>query len=365
MNRPPLKVLCITGWCRNGSTIIGNILGEIPGFFHVGELHYLWLNSSGKGSNKVCGCGTELTSCPVWSRILPLGRPTGVSAEDYAAVVTGRQQACVRTRHTWRVLRRGLSGTQIRAHAALMSQVYHAIAEQTETRVIVDTTKIPGEAALLPHLEGITPYYVHLVRDPRAVAQSWSRQKQYAYVMPSWKSTAYWHGFNLAARAVTRRHPDRSLLLRYEDFIADPVAAIDSVLRQCDADPSENPFLRVPGGRGAVPPGLTSEVCEEGRRRLKAPRHRGAPGGRPPGQILLHANHTVTGNPDRFRAGLTVIRDRDVSWDGLPASSKLAAVALSWPAFRRYGYRYGGTFRAGPPQAAAEAQSAEDQISRR
>src|SRR5712691_3159316 len=322
MTRPPLKVLCITGWCRNGSTIIGNVLGEVPGFFHVGELHYLWLNSGGKGSNNVCGCGTELATCPVWSRIIPLGRPADVSAEAYATAVTDRQLACVRTRHTWRVLRRGLSGLLIREHAALMTQVYHAVAEQMEAHVIVDTTKIPGEAALLPHLEGVIPYYVHLVRDPRAVAQSWSRQKQYAYVMPSWKSTAYWHGFNLAALAVTRRHPDRSLLLRYEDFIADPAAAIDDVLRLCGVEPGVSPI--------------------HGERAIE-----------------LHTNHTVTGNPDRFRSGLTVIRDQDNSWNGLSVNSKLAAVTLSWPAFHRYGYRYRGTFRAGPLGAGAGASQSD------
>ena len=47
MDTPPLEVLCITGWCRNGSTILGNILNEAPGFFHVGELHFLWKNAAG------------------------------------------------------------------------------------------------------------------------------------------------------------------------------------------------------------------------------------------------------------------------------------------------------------------------------
>ena len=46
----PLTVLCVTGWCRNGSTIIGNVLNEVPGFFHVGELHFLWKNATGRGS---------------------------------------------------------------------------------------------------------------------------------------------------------------------------------------------------------------------------------------------------------------------------------------------------------------------------
>jgi hypothetical protein len=315
----PLTVLCITGWCRSGSTLIGNILGEVPGFFHVGELHFLWQNAAGQGSNNQCGCGAELASCPVWSQILEFGRPTGISAGAYAGAIITRQQACARTRHTWRVLRRGLRDAQTREHAALMTGVYHAIAERTGSRVIVDTTKIPGEAALLPCLDGVTPYYVHLVRDPRAVAQSWSQPKQYAYVMPSWKSTAYWHGFNLASQAITRRYPDRSLFLRYEDFIADPAAAVAALLRLCGAEPDVNPV------RGRT--------------------------------VELHANHTVTGNPDRFRSGLTVIRDQDGSWQaGLSGRAKLAAVTLSWPFFSRYGYRYRGTFRAGQRRAGSAPQ---------
>ena len=47
--KPDLTILCITGWCRNGSTILGNVLNEVPGFFHVGEIHCLWKNSAGLG----------------------------------------------------------------------------------------------------------------------------------------------------------------------------------------------------------------------------------------------------------------------------------------------------------------------------
>ena len=308
MDASPLKVLCITGWCRNGSTIIGNILNEIPGFFHVGELHFLWKNAAGKGSNTWCGCSTPLTECSIWSEILPLDRPAGVSAPDHADAVVRRQLACVRTRHTWRVLRRGLHGDEIREHAALMTRTYHAIAGRTGARVIVDTTKIPGEAALLAHLEGVTPYYVHLVRDPRAVAESWRLPKQYAYVMSSAKSTAYWLGFNLASQAITRRYSERSLFLRYEEFIADPARTMDALLRLCGEESAANPL--------------------QGR------------------TIELHTNHTVTGNPDRFRTGATVIRDRDDFWkNGLSLGARLAAVAISWPLFRRYGYRYGDTLQ--------------------
>lgn len=311
---PPLTVLCITGWCRNGSTILGNVLNEVPGVFHVGELHFLWKNSVGRGENSSCGCGRHLADCPVWSEILPVGRPVGTSPAAHADEVIRRQRSAVRTRHTWRVLRRGADRPDARAHAELMTAVYRAVADRTGARVLVDTTKIPGEAALLPHLPGIEPVFVHMVRDPRAVAHSWSREKGYVYALPARTSTAYWTGFNLAAAAVVRRHRDHSLVLRHEDFIADPAGTVDTLLRLVGADPAANPV------RGRT--------------------------------VELHTNHTVTGNPDRFATGPTVLRATDDRWrTELPAAARLAATTLSGPLFGRYGYRYCGTFGAAPARA--------------
>lgn len=302
MTAPEVTVLCITGWCRNGSTIIGNILNEIPGYMHAGELHFLWKNSAGKGANNLCGCGTVLTRCPFWGPIVSASVPSGASPDAFATEVIRRQRACVRTRHTWRVLRRGLDRADIREHAALMSQTYRAIAERSGATMIVDSSKMPGEAALLPYIEGVAPYFVHLVRDPRAVAESWREPKDYVYAMSASKSTAYWHGFNLAAEAITRRYPDRSLFLRYEEFIADPAGVIDQLLKLCGGDPAANPV------RGQV--------------------------------VELRQNHTVTGNPDRFRTGPTVLRDADNRWrTGLRRPARLAAVTLATPLFRRYGYQ--------------------------
>jgi hypothetical protein len=302
----PLKILSITGWCRNGSTIIGNILNEVPGFFHVGEIHFLWKNSAGKGANNLCGCRKPLTECDIWSEVLDAGRPDGVSAEEHFATVRRRQLAYVRTRHTWRVLKRGVHCEGIREHAELMARTYQTVAKLTDARVIVDTIKIPGESALLPHIDGVEPYFVHLVRDPRAVAGSWSGWKDYAYPMSSSRSTLYWRGFNSASQALLRKYPDRSMLLRYEDFIADPGATIDSLLALCGVD-AVNPMVDR--------------------------------------TIELHTNHTVTGNPDRFETGPTLVRPVDDSWQSrLSKRAKLAAVTLSWPQFHRYGYRYAGTF---------------------
>lgn len=322
--KPLLKIICVIGWCRNGSTILGNVLGEVPEFFHAGELHFLWKNAAGQGANNLCGCGELLNGCPLWSQIIPVCQPSGISPDAYASTVIRRQRTCVRTRHTWRVLREGPRSSDIRDHAALMTSTYQAIAQRTRARVIVDSTKIPGEAALIPHMTGLTPYYLHLVRDPRAAAESWRERKQYCAPMSAARSTAYWDGFNLASEAITRRCPERSAFLRYEEFIADPAGTIDALLRWCGADPAANPV------RGRT--------------------------------VELHTNHTVTGNPDRFRTGTTVIRDTDNAWQAsLPRMSRLTAQTLSWPLSRRYGYSFRRTASGGGVRSRVPVAQATDE----
>jgi len=300
MAEPAITVLYITGWCRNGSTLIGNILNEVKGVCHVGELHYLWMNYLNKGTNTSCGCAKSLATCEVWRPVLE-ATAAGAPNTDYAERVLTYQE-CVRTRHIRRVL--GYTGQGDRcltAYADVLSRTYAAIHTVTGAHVIVDGSKYPAEAALLPHVQGIQPLYLHLVRDPRASAYSWSRVKGYIPSMSASRSTAYWVGFNLASDAIRRHYPADSLFLRYEDFIANPAESIDRILRLMREDPARNPL--------------------QGR------------------SITLHANHTVTGNPDRLASGNITVRAEDVDWrKKLPRTSALVATLLSAPVMRRYGY---------------------------
>jgi Sulfotransferase family len=306
-----IKVLYITGWCRNGSTIIGNVLNEVKGFFHTGELGFLWKNAHGNGSNTFCGCGEALVRCSVWSKVLQEEAPPGQTPASHALEVVKRQTKSIRTRHTWRILKEASHAEDLREYAAIMARTYRAIADATGSHTIVDSGKLPSEAALLPHVEGITPYYLYLVRDPRAAAHSWTKTKQYVVPMSNFRSTTYWVGFNLASEAVIKRYPERSLFLRYEDFIAEPAAAIGRLLELVGAEGAVNPV------RGRT--------------------------------VDLGKNHTVTGNPDRFRSGPTLLRPEDDAWKKeLPGRARLLTQALSWPLMARYGYFRSGQHR---PQA--------------
>ena len=290
-------VLYVSGWCRSGSTVLGNVLAEVPGFFHAGELRYLWLNGVlGTGSNRRCGCGRRLADCPVWSRVLAAVTPAGRDTREHAAQVVAWHAAC-RTRHTWWVLRRRPDS----GWPEVLAATYRAVAEVTGAGVVVDTSKYASDAALLWWLDGIRPAHVHLVRDPRAVAWSYRRPKAYVERRSALDSTAHWVGANLAAEAVARAHPDRSLRVRHEDLAADPRAVVRRVLAL------------------AGHPGAPDPVAGDGT-------------------VELGGNHTVTGNPDRFRRGPTRLHP-DTGWRaGLPAGPRALATVVSWPLLARYGY---------------------------
>jgi len=65
---PRVKVLSIVGEGRSGSTVLAAILGELPGVFDAGELHWVWGRSLIE--QRRCGCGRPPAECPVWSPVV-------------------------------------------------------------------------------------------------------------------------------------------------------------------------------------------------------------------------------------------------------------------------------------------------------
>lgn len=265
--------------------------------FHAGELRFLWQNGVlGTGSNRRCGCGAELVACPLWSAVLERVRPGGRTLEEHAREVVGWQASC-RTRHTGRVLRRPPGN----GWPATLHATYRAIAAETGAGVIVDSSKYASDAALLTHLEDIRGYQAHLVRDPRGVALSWLRPKDYTGRRGPLNSTWYWLGFNLAAERVAAARPEASLRIRYEDLTGAPRETVGRVLA----------LLGLPAERNPV----------------------GADG-----TVSLGPNHTVTGNPNRFERGSTTLTE-DRRWHtGLGRGARLVTTLLATTQLTRYGY---------------------------
>jgi len=305
-----VKVLYVAGWGRSGSTILGRILGQAQGFFLVGELRYLW--DRGLIENRLCSCGAPFMNCPFWREVVSrtLGNDYHVAAE---ALVKLRERG-LHTRH----LLLTPTQTALQARVARMveytravEQLYHAVHHASGARIIVDTSKFPSYGFVLQNLPSIDLYVLHLVRDPRAVAYSWKSRRKLKLdedgsnkLMTSHglaKSSLMWDEWNLAIENLRRLEPERYMLLRYEDFVANPRESARGILRFVGEGDSELPFM-----------------TER--------------------QVSLDVPHTFSGNPDRFSAGTMVITPDDAWKHSLSYARQLTVTGLTWPGLVRYGY---------------------------
>jgi Sulfotransferase family len=295
----PIRVLYVMGHGWSGSTILGNLLGELDGFFHAGELRRLW--GEALAANAPCGCGSPVRECRVWSKVL--AHPA-VAALDPAEVDRWHRRATP-VRRTLRLLR--MRGEHVYgdlpAYLNAAEKLYRVVAEVTLSRVIVDTSKRSGDAAALLRMPAVDPFFIHLVRDPRAVAHSWSKRSARGHGPVA--TSRDWVAFNLLDEAIRRNAgPGRSVRLRYEDLIADPEASLRAVAGLVGERPETIPIRR---DRVAV----------------------------------LGLNHGIMGNPSRFANGEVPLREDEAWKRDQPPSERLMVTALTLPLLLLYGYPVG------------------------
>ena len=297
-----MRVLYILGRGRGGSTVLANVMGEIPGFFSAGELRYLWDPVVVRHSS--CGCGRAIDECPVWSRVLDSLRDVDLDQ------VVSWQHEIVRESNTLRLLHpeRAKDWPALRNYARVTARLYETIQDVTGCEVIVDSSKRPSYAAFIRALVGCDPYFVHLIRDPRASAYSW-QTRRYASAhgnevrrRNALDSTIRWNLLNVGSELVRRTvGNDRFLRLRYEDFVAEPVARVKDICRLIGDECRNGPFMT---------------------------EH----------SVMLGTNHTIAGNPSRFSTGEMVLRDPGEWRTSQKAWSRWIATAVALPLLRHYGY---------------------------
>jgi protein tyrosine phosphatase (PTP) superfamily phosphohydrolase (DUF442 family) len=320
------SILYIIGYGRSGSTLLGNILGEIPGVTHAGELRQLW--RSGFGLGILCGCGEAMSDCPVWAEV------TEKVSGQHVDTLTAAERAAVFERAlSFRQMpallrQRGRLSPGAQLHAAWRSETYRALAGVTQASLIVDSSKYATDAALLSHGSALPCYFVHLVRDPRAVAYSWQRVRDLPSVpgaarqmvrYDAWSSARAWMLSNLASELVcSSAGRDHHLRVRYEDFVASPQQVVDEIARFAGVRPEWSPIQQERS-------------------------------------VHLGHNHAVGGNPIKMARGLVNVRPDDEWRDSQPQAEQFTVTAVTLPLLLRYGY----PVRARSETAAAKAPSVD------
>lgn len=286
----PLRVLYIAGAGRSGSTLLARALGEIDGLFNAGESMRFLSHCDLFSRLRQCGCGSEVSSCPFWGDLL-----TRIDPEERRFAT--RQ---VRIRHLAGLL--GFAAApRIRRRlddlAAALGETLAVISRRSGCRIIVDASKNPATGALLARVPGIELHVLHLVRDPRAVVESWSRPKQYLRRHGPSKVAAWWLIHNLSSELVGRR-AQSYMRIRFEDMTRCMPALITRVLADVGIEGADLSYIE-------------------------------------PRRIRLSPQHALAGNPDKFVVGWVPIRTPAVP----PLGRRGWLVApLTLCLMQRYGY---------------------------
>ena len=337
-----LSILYVLAYPRSGTTVLGNLLGELDGYFHAGEVTYLWAPDL-VAPRRRCGCGNALDECQVWHDVYAsafpeafsprtAARPVSVDGDGHqrpdtslptishafvpsVATPMSRMRGDLIGRRAYgrTLLRRSATKGDLARYRQSLAKLYHGMAAVTGAQVIVDSSKLLQDAEIVAGVPGIDVRILHVVRDGRGVALS--RMRRMSPLRPDGTrqmskrrltlEAARWTMSNAAMEFRLSRLECPSMVLRYEAFVADPKTTIRQIAGFAGKPVSDFGFLHATDEGWAASVGL---------------------------------NHTSGGNRNRWTRG-TVALTEDVRWTSElgPADRRLASLA-TWGGRARYGY---------------------------
>ncbi len=316
------RVLYLGGLGRSGTTLVERLLGELPGVCALGEVVHLWQRDI--LDDERCGCGERFSGCTFWTAIgqRAFGGWGNVDVERIHAL----QAAVERTRHIPRLASTQLSPAQrsdVREYAGYYARVYAAAAEVSGAEVVVDSSKHSALAHCLRWSDELDLRVVHVVRDARGVAYSWTKtvarpETDGADEMTRYspgRSAMLWNAHNAAFGLLARRGV-AVRRIRYEQFLIDPRQALLDLGRYAGLALRDEDLGFLGDGHADLTPG-----------------------------------HSAAGNPMRFTVGRLPLR-RDDAWvRALPRSQRRLVGAVCAPMLRAYGYPLNPTTSTSPQEA--------------
>lgn len=303
-----VKVLNITGWGRSGSTILGSVLGNYPGFFFGGELRNIWKLSL--LDNRLCGCGVTVRECDFWKKVFD----NGFGSMDKVNVTEILKKLKLTYYSRLALIKLLPFGEKyFKSHSLSLTKVeklFLSIQEVTNCKVIIDTTKSPLWGYLLSLMDNLDVYSIHLIRDPRGIA--YSRKKKmlqpdkektiYIERFNSFDSSLKWNIRNLLAEYLWKQNKDKYLMIRYEDFARKPKMTVSTILDFISESSASTPFVSA-------------------------------------SEVELSVNHSAWGNPSRFKTGRIELKVDDEWKSKLNSFDKLISTVCTFPLLSRYGYK--------------------------
>jgi hypothetical protein len=308
-----MRIVYIGGIGRSGSTLIDRLLGQVPGVCAIGELVYMWQRGIAQGNR--CGCGEPFSQCPFWQEVLTAA--FGGAQNVDAARVEHLRAAVDRARFIPLLLAPSLRPAfraKLDEYVSYCTRIYDAVRAVSGCEVIVDSSKAPSFAFCLRSSRRVDLRVVHVVRDSRAVAYSWTRKVPRAEAtgptyMPTLRpvrTAGQWNYHNVALQMLEATGTP-TLRVRYEDLVSRPYEKLAEIAE----------FTGVP----SAPEQLSFIGADEGG-----------------SWADLRVSHVASGNRMSFRTGRIPIRLDDEWRASMSSTDRRTVTALTLPLLGQYGY---------------------------
>lgn len=235
-----LRIIYIGGWMRSGTTLLCEMVGAFRHVVPVGELSGIWRAAD---RDEPCSCGESILACPVWgSALRAVEAKHGVSRGDYAEWAQ-RARRVLKSRSAWSLARLspGEPATwppRVREYVEVMDTLLRSVQDITDAVALVDSSKLAPSYLMDRLLPGVRVDLLHIVRDPRAVANSERKTRirsgPSADLLPPGRSVLqsvlFWSGFNLTVRMFARS-VDSYYRLDYASLTRSPDTQLDEIAR--------------------------------------------------------------------------------------------------------------------------------------
>lgn len=212
-------VLYIAGAGRSGSTFLSMLLSQHEKAFNIGQIRDL-PEAFMKGAP--CSCGHSVPDCPYWGSVV--SRLTEKNGDEFLeAISVGMEaygkDAAADTNWDSAAVRSRLAQSN-KEFLDLYGELYRAAAERAGGAMLVDSSKSVDLALALSLIPDINLRVLNLVRDPRAVAVSWSKVLKRPMVLR--RRTRNWAGRQKRLALLRDLAPQQFMLMRYEDLTLSP-----------------------------------------------------------------------------------------------------------------------------------------------
>jgi hypothetical protein len=215
----PTRVIYVMGAGRSGSTILGVALGNCEGVFYAGELDK-WPPRAGVPPLP----GEERAR--FWARVRGLLDADVLLGPDSRSF---ERSSLLLSARAWRTRRR-LRGR----YRELAGSLFAAVARTSGASCVVDSSHYPLRARELQQAPGVELCLLLLLRDPQAVVRSLGRKDVPERSFGVLAANAYlWLTHLLSAWVFARQPRTRRLVVRHEDFLADPRGVLEAILAMC------------------------------------------------------------------------------------------------------------------------------------